>query len=262
MRRFHLLEIAEQPWCPRVIRDGVTDYLRWAVDAGRAYDAAAPILAEMLMRTNDREIVDLCAGGGGPWRTLRTRLSEHGCDVRVRLTDRYPNHRAFAQAALESDGAVTGEIRPVDATDVPEDLQGVRTIFSAFHHFERDAAKQILRDAAARGEPIAIFEATHRSGKAIAITLLTPLLVLLSTPAIRPFSLTRLLFTYAIPIIPLVVLFDGIVSCLRTYTPDELRELCECIGAMNYVWTAGEAGKGPLPMTFLTGVRISKGLAQ
>jgi hypothetical protein len=159
MRRFHLLEIAEQPWCPRVIRDGVTDYLRWAVDAGRAYDDAAPVLAEILKRASDREIVDLCAGGGGPWRTLRAKLGEHGCDVRVRLTDRYPNHRAFAQAALESDGAVTGEIRPVDATDVPDDLRGVRTIFSAFHHFERDAAKEILRDAAARGEPIAIFEA-------------------------------------------------------------------------------------------------------
>ncbi|MGV3708163.1 MAG: hypothetical protein ACO1Q7_04920 [Gemmatimonas sp.] len=122
--------------------------------------------------------------------------------------------------------------------------------------------RKILHDAAARGESIAIFEATHRSARAIAVTLIAPLLVLLATPVIRPFSLTRLLFTYAVPLIPLVVLFDGIVSCLRTYTPDELRELSNGIGGMDYVWTAGEAGKGPLPMTFLTGVRIPKGLAQ
>ncbi|MGV3708162.1 MAG: hypothetical protein ACO1Q7_04915 [Gemmatimonas sp.] len=123
-----------------MIRDGVTDYLRWAVDAGHTYDAASPILAEVLMRGGESTIVDLCAGGGGLWRTLRGLLSGLGCDARIRLTDRCPNHRAFAQAALASNGAVTGEIRPVDATQVPEDLHGVRTIFSAFHHFEHEAA--------------------------------------------------------------------------------------------------------------------------
>jgi hypothetical protein len=36
------------------------------------------------------------------------------------------------------------------------------------------------------------------------------------TPWIRPFRWSRLLWTYVVPIIPAVLLFDGIVSCLRT----------------------------------------------
>ena len=43
-------------------------------------------------------------------------------------------------------------------------------------------------------------------------------LVLLLTPFMPRLTLHRLFFTYCIPVVPAVLLFDGIVSCLRTYT--------------------------------------------
>jgi hypothetical protein len=36
--------------------------------------------------------------------------------------------------------------------------------------------------------------------------------------------------------IPFVVLFDGVVSCLRTYPPQELREIIEKLTATGYQW--------------------------
>jgi hypothetical protein len=30
MRRMHLFEIEDQSWCPRAVRDAMTDYLRFA----------------------------------------------------------------------------------------------------------------------------------------------------------------------------------------------------------------------------------------
>ena len=65
------------------------------------------------------------------------------------------------------------------------------------------------------------------------VTLLAPIVVLLLTPAIRPFRWSRLFWTYVIPAVPALVLFDGIVSCLRIYSPEELRALEE---------TAAESG--------------------
>jgi hypothetical protein len=58
-----------------------------------------------------------------------------------------------------------------------------------------------------------------------------------------------------LPIIPLVLLFDGLVSCLRTYQPRELRELIGGLAAPEYRWETGEqAGTfGSLPITYLIG---------
>lgn len=253
MRRLHLLEIAEQPWCPRAVRDGVTDYLQFMGDAGKVYAAAAPLLAAAIDRGARADVVDLGAGGGGPWRSLLPLLRERGVAPRVRLTDRHPNREAFARIAQASDGAITGDPRPIDAADVPPDLPGTRTIFSALHHFRPDGVRAVLGHAAARGVPVAAFEATRRSVEALLLTALAPLFVLLVTPALRPVRWSRLFWTYVVPAIPLVVLFDGLVSCLRTYTPDELRALTAGIGADGYTWQVGETGDGPIPVTFVIG---------
>jgi hypothetical protein len=64
-----------------------------------------------------------------------------------------------------------------------------------------------------------------------------------------------LLWTYLVPIIPLVLLFDGVVSCLRTYRPQELRELIEKLTAAEYQWESGEYSRaiGEAPITYLIG---------
>ena len=67
----------------------------------------------------------------------------------------------------------------------------------------------------------------------------------LLTPRMRPFRWSRLLFTYLVPLIPLVVLWDGIVSCFRTRTPEELLELTKSFPQYN--WTAGYAKGSWLP---------------
>lgn len=255
MRRFHLAEVAELAWCPRAIRDGLTDYLRWAVHAGDVYAAVAPRLADMLRASESREIVDVGAGGGGPWERLLPRLGEAGVNVRVRLTDRSPNLRAFAQLELSSRGRVRGDQRSIDVRAIPIDLTGARVMFSVFHHCTPDEARAVLGDAARRGIPIALFEATRRDVRALAFTLLVPLVVWIATPTIRPFRWSRLLLTYLIPVIPLVACWDGLVSCLRTYTVDELREMVHGLSTPpNWCWQIEElATRGGIPVTMMAG---------
>ena len=75
------------------------------------------------------------------------------------------------------------------------------------------------------------------------------------TPMIRPFRWSRLLCTYVVPIIPLVLLFDGVVSCLRTYRPQELREMIKKLAGIEYQWEIGEHSRasGRAPITYLIG---------
>ncbi|MEO8562441.1 MAG: class I SAM-dependent methyltransferase [bacterium] len=256
MRRVHLFEVGEQSWCPSALRDGLTDYLTFMIEHGQPYASAAPLLATAMLRTPTPpahvvDVVDLAAGAGGPWKVLVEALAEVGVPVRVRLTDRYPNLDAYARLSLATNDRVTGEPRPVSADAVPPELVGFRTMFSAFHHFAPADARRVLADAAARGRSIAIFEAMRRDVRAVLLMCLVPIFVLLSTPFIRPLRLSRLLLTYLLPVIPLVAMFDGIVSCLRTYTPAELLAIAQKSAPDGYAWTAGEVGKGPIPVTYL-----------
>jgi len=266
VRRRQLIEIEDQSWCPAAVRDGLTDYLQFISDRTEPYAAAARLLADALRVPADGpasqppvSVVDLGSGAGGPWRRLVRRLADAGVPVRVRLTDLHPNVAAFDQLARETAGAVAGDPRSVPADAVPDDLTGFRTIFTAFHHFPPPVARRVLADAVARGEGIAVFESTTRNALCLFIMLLVPHVVWLVTPFIRPFRWPRLLLTYLLPVIPTVAFVDGVVSCLRTYTPDELRELAESVdGATGYAWTAGHAGGGPIPMTYLLGLPVRR----
>ena len=44
MKRLHLIEIHDQDWCPRTVRDGETDYLQFVIwDIGTVKGRASPI---------------------------------------------------------------------------------------------------------------------------------------------------------------------------------------------------------------------------
>jgi hypothetical protein len=91
---------------------------------------------------------------------------------------------------------------------------------------------------------------------ALLAVLLVPLMVLVLTPFIRPLRGSQLFWTYLLPVLPLVALFDGAVSCLRTYGVAELRELTARVDATNYHWDSGtvRSTTGPIPITYLIGL--------
>jgi hypothetical protein len=187
--------------------------------------------------------VDLCSGAGGPWRALR-----HDIPVPVLLTDKYPN-RATGR------GPVPLHPAPVDALAVPAELDGFRTMFTSFHHFRPDEARAILADAVRHRQGIGVFEVARRAPREIALIGLTWLAILLLVPFVRPLRWSRLAWTYLPPVLPLVGAFDGVVSCLRTYSPAELRALV--VGLDGYEWDIGELPRAwwrPLTVSYLIGV--------
>jgi hypothetical protein len=263
MKRIHLLEIHDQDWCPRAIRDALTDYLQFVIAKMKGYAPVVPVLAAALQQTATRQVLDLCSGAGGPWFWLQPVLAERGLHVSVCLTDKYPNPEALgtSSALNRAHQAIRYLPEPVDVRKVPDQLAGFRTLFSAFHHFRPEQARTILADAVRKRQGIAIFEGTHHSALAMLLMLLVPLMVLLVTPFIRPFRWSRLFWTYLVPVIPFLILFDGMVSCFRTYTVQELRKLTEDLGANNYQWDLGELKdpRSPIPITYLIGVPIESG---
>jgi hypothetical protein len=239
MKRRQLVELEDLPWWPRAFRDAGTDYLAAALRVTKTYAVMAPRLAAALKRCGATGIVDLCSGGGGPWADLLPAVrAAAGADVSLCLTDKYPNTAALAQVAGQIPG-VRFEAESVSALDVPGRLDGFRTVFSAFHHFRPADARAILASAVRDGQGIAVVEPTSRTPVALAMMLLVPLAVWLITPVIRPFRWSRLFWTYVVPVVPVATMFDGIVSCLRIYTPDEMKAMAVSVGGDAFDWNAG-----------------------
>jgi hypothetical protein len=253
VRRFHLIELEDQPWFPRTVRDLATDYLQFIQTHFRLDRAMTPIVRRVLDEGGTTRIVDLCSGGSGPLLLLAKDLADQGVPVRVTLTDLFPNVPAFEQIAAQSDGSIGFETRPVDARRVPADLTGLRTIFNGFHHLAPEDARSVLHAAAAARQPIAIFELSERAWHTLIPILFVPFWVMLATPFMRPFLWRRLFWTYLVPAVPFTCLWDGIVSQLRAYTLDELRAMCEGSAPMRWDMGRMPIAKGLGHLTYLVG---------
>src|SRR5262245_60599462 len=252
MKRMHLIEIADEAWCPRGIRHGVTDYCRFVTEG--AYNPVAPLLARALQSAKARHILDLGSGGAGPWLRLQPLLRDAGVEVTVCLSDHNPDLVPFERARRLSRQAVTFHPEPVEATQIPSELSGFRTMFSAFHHLRPEQARAVLADAVARGEGIGVFECGTRNFLTLGGLIGTPVPALLLAPFIGPFRWSRLFWTYLVPALPLILLFDVIVSWLRLYSEPELRELT--VGLDCYKWDIGTVWNCPLAnaVQYLIGV--------
>lgn len=253
MKRRQWFELNEAAWMPASLRALITDYLRALIELVEPFSPQLPLITQALRRAGERAgVVDLCSGGGGPWRHLGPQLNRMaGRTVPVLLTDKYPGDRVGALPGGSS--AAVWCRTPVDATAVPGSMRGMRTMFDGLHQFAPAAATDILRDAVDEGAPIVVMELLRRSYMNLLWVLLTPLLVWILTPWVRPFSWTRLGLTYLLPVAPLIIFWDTLVSVLRCYTPQELRHMGQTAAGDRYVWFAGTYRYWGAPVTFLVG---------
>ena len=250
MNRIHLFEFEDQKWFPSFLRNYGTDFLQFLSNKSKMFKLVIPILEKALVKSNTNQIIDL-GSGGLLW--INSELKKKIPNLKITLTDYYPNISAFKFTKVQSDNFEYIK-ESIDARNVPLELKGFRTQFLSFHHFKQSEAKLILQNAIASNVPIAIFEAQERSLKSILGMIFSPLTVLFVTPFIKPFEIGRIVFTYLIPIVPLFVLWDEIVSCLRTYSIKEIKELIEDTENYDYYdWEINRVVSGPGVILYLLG---------
>lgn len=259
MKRIQLFEFEDLNWFPPFIRQYIQDILTFMGSMIRhPYQGFTDKLAQLMIKTGERHILELCSGAGGPLLTIVDQLNKK-MEFRVNAiaTDLYPNDKFFRHYTPHRTD-ITYHQKPVDATMVPKELQGVRLMCNCFHHFSPKSAKKIIADAAQSGSSIAIIEMVNRSPFGFLGVFVGLLVSLVITPFIKPFRLSRFFLTYLFPIVPFVVLWDGLVSCLRVYSVKELTELTSDL--QNYQFDIGTISIGPKGayVTYLLGFPISK----
>lgn len=254
-RRYHLLEIDDQPWFPSSLRANVQAVLTlfWTFRIpvlqrlSPAELVASTIGRELGSRTSEYTYVDFCSGAGGPTPQIETFLNAQlaqttkhdkaSAPVQFLLTDLHPHIEAWKAAAKKSD-YLSFIAEPVNAAEAPKDLltrpgnaseeRRLFRLFSlAFHHFDDEIAINILENTLETADGFGIFELQDRSIFSFLLVAFTGPLLFLLTPFFFYNSLQHLLFTYLCPIVPFVIQFDGYISCLRTRTPEEVLALLQ-----------------------------------
>ena len=262
MRRFHLIELHEQTWYPAFLRRLFQRGLGRSLVVTRTFDRFIEPFSAFLERTGSRRILDLCTGSGDAaravWQAISAELPPERRPQLV-LSDLFPNIEAYERLRAEDPEGIDYLAEPVNALGPPTNAPRVRTLFNAFHHFRPEQARAILADAAQNADGIAIFETTRNHWKNMVQTLLVlPIAsAFLTAFLLRPVRPSQLIFSFPIPIIPFTAVWDGLVSNLRTYTPDQLRELTEGLGDGSFRWEIGqvEVESTGLLATYLFGWR-------
>lgn len=158
--------------------------------------------------------LDLCSGSGEPAISVHRKFG--GAHDLV-LSDRYPQ-------PVPSNARIT--CINADARTLELDSNTSYTMFNAFHHFDRAEQQRLIarvRDAKAD----AWFVEPLRPGPFCfcQVALATTVGVLLLTPFVRPFSWMRIVMTYLLPVVPLAIAWDGLVSVFRSRSPRYYKRL-------------------------------------
>lgn len=254
MRRVQWFELEDLPWMPTVIRDGGTDVLDAMFDRIGFYQAVVPAIVQLLGDVGASRVVDLGSGGGGGALQVHRAARAAGLDVEFVLTDRFPNAGGAARVNAFGDRRLRYDTTPVDALTGPIDESAVHTMCSALHHFPPQVVQRLIGRLVAHRVPIACLDvaASPMVRRLPALLMPVPMaanLVALTAaalvvmPLVRPVRPQQWLLTYLLPLIPALVAWDGTVSVLRAYTPDDLLALATAVpGANDYEWSAGRGG--------------------
>jgi hypothetical protein len=255
LRRIHAFEFEDLSWFPEILRNYGTDFLQFSANEFDIYKNVMPIIEKGVESTGNNTIIDIASGGGGGMIKIAEHLKNSIPHVKIILSDYYPNIPAFKRVKAKQPDVFEFIEYSVNAMNVPTALQGFRTQFLSFHHFRPKEAKTIIQNAVDNRQAIGIFEIQQRNFKNFIQRLFSPIAVLLMTPFIKPFKFDRIFFTYLIPIIPLFILWDGIISVLRTYTETELKQMIsEVKNHPFFDWEVGIAKGSSNDVLYLLGI--------
>ena len=250
MKRKELFEFEDFEWLPSVVRFGITNL----IIVFHRLMGTAQVISRLIVQVREQhhftQITDLGSGSGGPMPEVITILNaDHKIEeLTLLLSDKYPSPQVIEETNNKELKNVKYSTTSIDAQEIGKAPKGLKTMIASFHHMNPTTAKSILRSAQENREPLLIYEVAKNNIAFIVWLVLLPvslvILILMSlvmTPFVRPLSIGQMVFTYIIPLIPLIYAWDGQASLMRTYTFDDIRSLLEGHEQSDYHWEISDA---------------------
>ncbi len=224
MVRF-LPEFTDLAWIPRSLKHTVTEMIEAANSRFRSFNRDA---ADYVLRTvrglGRTRILELGAGAAPLSRMLAARSDAEGLELVP--SDRTPDRASFQELVAHYPGRVNPCFEPVDfAQDSEPDSTAVAVFLSTFHHLPEPLRVEVLKRFTSRGIPVVILEAL-RPDVASFFLCLTGFIGGIRLPFAmldRPGKLRRFFWCWFVPAVPVIIVWDGVVSVLRLWNEAQWR---------------------------------------
>lgn len=268
MNRLQLFEFEDFHLFPDLFRSPMTRLLAVLNKKMGLDEAVADLIRNIMDQTELTTVVDLGSGSGGVIPEVHAQINSmaDNSEIKFVLTDLHPSKETVKRINSLNDNSLKYHHQPVDATKLEAAPSGIKTMINSFHHMDEKTAQSILASAQDSGEPILIFEMQEKKIPVLIWALFLPLgllitfvMALVLTLFSRPITLTQLIFTYLIPIIPLCFAWDGQASYARMYSMKDYNELLDGLSNIDYVWEKGVGRKdnGKPVGTYLLGMPVN-----
>ena len=237
MRR-QAFEFMDLPQTPRYLRDSIVESLGNAIRWSGVYENATTVFADFCENLTTGKLLELCSGSGEPVAILLDTLNQRGEKLPCFLiSDLFPVISKMEKVIEQFPDNIKAIKTPIDALSVPDSIpHSARVIISSLHHFTPDQARSILRDSAEKGKPIFILEPMNRRLMSVLkLGFFFFLSIMLNPIFSKRKRLLKVMFTYPIPLIPLIGMWDGGISVMRVYSEKELMALTSIID-VNFQW--------------------------
>ena len=215
MKRKQVPQISNQPWFPGHIRTLMHEFMSWFVGKVQAAKPFMPVIEEGLLHADDQQLINLKMAMGAGIETVIPHLP---ANIQVKHT-------------------------PAQSPDTSK--KGLYLSINSFHQLPPDQARELLTKVSQSRNPLAVVEGNNDSlWQVFGMVVIVPLSVLLTAPFVKPFRWSRLLFTYLIPILPVITFLDGFLALFKLYAPADLDELVSDIQVPDYQWRSGKMDNG------------------
>jgi ubiquinone/menaquinone biosynthesis C-methylase UbiE len=210
-----LKELEDYKWFPSVLRNFQTEFIGYMVLVFDVYDVFVDYLNKAHLPK--RPMKDLCSGSGEPAISI---FNKSTCFNSLSLSDKFPNTIDAGTCKI------LNEIHEQDVLSMDFKNNTCYTMFNAFHHFS-DGDKLKISQRIQQKKAVAFFVEMLEPTllcflKVLFITIMGSLLF---TPFIKPFSYSRLIFTYLIPINLFTITFDGLLSVVKSRSIKQYQQL-------------------------------------
>eukprot|EP01084_Bolivina_argentea_P197988 339168_1 len=214
--RIHFIEIHDQYWCPRFIRNIIINsiangwcFFNMSNIIGSPALTASNIIYNLFhkhikqdnvcSRSDEFVLLDLCSGSGGPLPFITNQLNKiNNVTVTSIVSDLYPHLRKWCLLS-EKNTYVKYCTVPIDATkanthkimknlnekiDSIENRTFIRTMFASLHHFKHKTVISILADLMKSNSPIIIIELGYTQRESFLLFFVMPFSLLFAYPLI------------------------------------------------------------------------------
>jgi hypothetical protein len=227
MKSLFLFEFMDLALLPSTLRATIHDVLESCLGTPprRYYEWVAREILNLVQDGSINTIVELGAGTAPITRELATQLSGHK-GISLRVSDLYPNTALYQALEEKYPDLIQTDRRSVDFSRPMDFPAGSLLVLSgSFHHVRPAARLQVMK--ALSTYRVAVFEPLRRNPASLFLSLLG-FFPGLATPLRfwnqRPGNWRRILWCWLVPLAPAMIVWDGIVSCLRCWTENEWNE--------------------------------------